>query len=279
MTYQYAIIIDLAINGVDHFIETLARTSNTSLVSMRVAKLQKRLASLFRAQGSALIKALPALTQYFIEASLASKFDTVFEEATADTSIAMMQALEKASSDALLLAAQTAISAFNVQINFTLDNPRAIQYLQDYGVEKITQIDEATKADIRKLLDAAIQNGVSYSAVAQQIKKRYTEFAEGKPQIHIQSRATLIAVTEIGNAFQEGNLIGVKAIQDSGLVMQKAWSTTGDDRVSEGCKANAKAGWIDLDALFPSGDLRPLRFPGDRCVLLFRRKPTKKDTK
>jgi hypothetical protein len=54
--------------------------------------------------------------------------------------------------------------------------------------------------------------------------------------------------------------------------MEKRWLTVGDDRVSDGCKDNQRAGWIALNDAFPSGDDRPLRFPGCRCVVQYRRK-------
>jgi len=55
-----------------------------------------------------------------------------------------------------------------------------------------------------------------------------------------------------------------------GLGMEKYWSTMRDDRVSDGCIENEDAGWIDLAKNFPSGHVRPLRFPGCRCDLLQR---------
>jgi hypothetical protein len=94
----------------------------------------------------------------------------------------------------------------------------------------------------------------------------------GMPQQHIDSRAHLVAVTETGNAYAEGQLEVAQELAAAGIEMEKAWITVGDDRVTEGCRENEAAGWIGLDDPFPSGHQRPLRFPGCRCDLLTRRK-------
>jgi len=40
-----------------------------------------------------------------------------------------------------------------------------------------------------------------------------------------------------------------------------SWSTVGDERVSDGCIANAAVGWIPVDQLFPSGHQHPTPVP------------------
>jgi hypothetical protein len=96
--------------------------------------------------------------------------------------------------------------------------------------------------------------------------------AVGKPQQHIDSRAHLIAVTELGNAFEDGSLGAARRMAAMGLEMEKKWLTVGDQRVSEGCRTNQAAGWIPIDRPFPSGHDRPLRFPGCRCTAQYQRK-------
>jgi len=65
-------------------------------------------------------------------------------------------------------------------------------------------------------------------------------------------------------------MIQSQSLQSAGLPMEKSWLTSRDGRVSDGCMQNEDAGWIPLDDAFPSGDMRPLRFPGCRCALLTR---------
>jgi hypothetical protein len=123
---------------------------------------------------------------------------------------------------------------------------------------------------LNTILTQAADEGWSYQRTAEAIIDRYKEFAIGKPQEHIDSRAHLIAVTEVGNAYVEGNMIVARDLQDAGVEMEKAWSTVGDSKVTEECKANEAQGFIPIDQPFLSGDMRPLRFPGCRCDLLTR---------
>ena len=148
---------------------------------------------------------------------------------------------------------------------FDLANPRAAAYLADHGAALVTGIGETTRAELRTLLTEAMRQGRSYSEVAALIRERFAGFAGRKPQAHIRDRATLVAVTEAGEAYCEGQLMAARELAALGLALQKRWVTVGDARVTEGCRANAAAGWIDLEAAFPSGHLRPLRFPGCRC--------------
>ncbi|GAG39263.1 unnamed protein product, partial [marine sediment metagenome] len=100
--------------------------------------------------------------------------------------------------------------------------------------------------------------------------KRFGEFAIGKPQQHIASRAHLVAVTENAMAYEHGQRTLVDEIQGVGIDMEKSWATVGDADVSAGCQANQDAQWIRADAAFPSGDQGPPRFPGCRCSSRYR---------
>jgi hypothetical protein len=131
------------------------------------------------------------------------------------------------------------------------------------------------------LIARAIEAGRSYDEIAEDIQSQFKHYYEPgsywafdapRPQGHIDSRAHLIAVTESGQAYVEGNLIVGRDLAAAGLPMEKKWLTVGDNRVSQGCQENEAAGWIPLDELFPSGHDAPLRFPGCRCDVLMQAK-------
>jgi len=173
--------------------------------------------------------------------------------------------------EALLAGASEVIGMIGVDYAFGLANPRAVAYLEAHGYGLISQIDSVTRGNIATIVTNGTAEGWSYNRVAREITSLYSEMAIGKPQRHIDSRAHLIAVTEAGNGYEEGNLAVVRDLEDGGLRMEKKWLTVGDDRVSDGCQANQAEGWIPVAQAFQSGHARPLRFPGCRCTTEYRR--------
>lgn len=192
------------------------------------------------------------------------------EEAIAAGRAALATAVKEAVTQAVLQG--IADQASELGISFDLQNPRAVAWAEAHAAEMVTAIDDETRRQIHDIVSKGAAEGSSYDQIAKQITERFAQFAVGKPQEHIDSRAHLVAVTELGNAYEQGTWLAVQGMKDAGLAMEKYWQTVGDGKVSEGCAENEGAGWIDVDELFPSGDEHPLRFPGCRCTCLYRRK-------
>lgn len=172
----------------------------------------------------------------------------------------IITSIESLINSTLLLGRETEqfqLSLFG--IDFNLLNPEASQYLLNYGSSLISEVSETTKEEVTKITLAGLTEGLSWSKIASNIHFAFRGFSA--------RRAKLIAVTEVGNAFQEGNLTLAK---QSGGDVEKSWLTVEDDRVSELCRINQNAGWIPINEEFPSGHQRPLRFPGCRCVARYR---------
>ena len=181
--------------------------------------------------------------------------------------------INQAVEQALQIGAISAISDIGMKLSFSLENPRAVAYLQDYGAKLVSGINDTTRNELQTIITQAADNGWSYDKTAEAITTRFEQFAVGEPQQHIDSRAHMIAVTDIGNAYEEGNLEVAQDMQAAGLEMEKYWSTVGDDKVSKTvCQPNEDAGWIPLDDQFPSGHMRPLGHPSCRCSMKTRRK-------
>lgn len=151
---------------------------------------------------------------------------------------------------------------------FNLENPRAVEYARKRAAEAISEINETTRREVRKIIAEGLETGMSPAQVAQRLADKFVQFAVPRPGKRIPNRATLIAVTEMANAYCSGSLQLGQELQQSGIAMVKHWLTVGDDRVSDGCRQNEKAGWIPINDAFPSGHQRPPRFPGCRCDLL-----------
>lgn len=150
----------------------------------------------------------------------------------------------------------------------SLPNLRAQEYSKKHAAEAVTQINDTTRKEIARIVSDGVKSGSSYNDIAKAIKDKFKEFAVPMPQKHIPNRAVLVAVTELANAYCEGNAQVGNYLQDNGVKMMKAWQTLEDDRVSDGCRENERVGWIPINKEFPSGHMHPPRFPGCRCDFL-----------
>ena len=150
----------------------------------------------------------------------------------------------------------------------SLPNLRAQEYAKKHAAEAVTQINDTTRKEIARIVSDGVKSGSSYNDIAKAIKNKFEEFAVPMPQKHVSNRAVLVAVTELANAYCEGNAQVGNYLQDNGVKMMKAWQTLEDDRVSDGCRENERVGWIPIDKEFPSGHMHPPRFPGCRCDFL-----------
>lgn len=239
-------------------------------------QLKPKIAQAFLKQGAAVRAVLADYADEFPvrEAFRISTWSAVWTLVAADTEGLFTAPLESAVGDALVTGALHQIGAFGLELAFSVDSPRAQAFLDGYAADQVRGINDTTRDVLRRIIAEGLRDQLSYTDIADQIAGRFKEFAGAvKSPRHIRSRAELVAVTEIGNAYAEGNRQGVLELRDAGLAMQKRWLTRDDDRVSDGCRANARAGWIDMDEAYPSGDQRPLRFPGCRCDEQYRIKP------
>jgi hypothetical protein len=238
----------------------------------------------FRAQGRAFLARLALLKPLFppggngsgaIEAGYRSHavrevaspvpWEPAFDEAALATIQAFSQPLDEVTAQALASGTKAALADLAVGGSFSLEHPAAVDYLRRRGAERVGQITDTTRTRLRTLLTQAADEGWSYDRTAREIRKRYAGFSA--------TRARNIAVFELGDAYEHGNVLVARDLQDGGLAMEKSWLTVGDDRVRPDHRANQGQGWIPLDDAFGSGDDRPPADPGCRCTLLMRRRP------
>lgn len=277
------------VQAVIDFLEAVKRSSRLKKREQIERRLELALRKAFREQGKQFVKGLRKFKNRFAEAAqIRSPFGDdkvtldesipptewlyVFHLVAQKTALLFEKPIDAAVQTAMVQGAGNLIADLGMQISFTLKNPRAVHYLDQYGAMRVTAINETTRDYIRTLMTQSANEGWTYDRTAEALMDRFAEFAIGKPQAHIDSRAHLIAVTEAGNASLEGQMIVAQDLQDAGITMEKAWSTVGDDKVTEECKANQEQGFIALNIPFKSGHQRPLRFPGCRCDLITRAK-------
>ena len=271
------------------FVETARMIRQSRLVPLET-RLERALEKVFRAQGRAFIRLFervkgevwPLDEDQWLRPLLQAQTETrpMFLAAIRPVvEAAMLQGIAHAAEQVTIKEAREAgledyLTPIAIEptvagsIRFDLGNPRAVQYIDDHGAALVTRVDATTREYIKGVIAKGTDRGWSYDEMARQITSRYAEFAVGRPQEHIKSRAHLIAVTEVGNAYSEGNLQMAQRIAGAGIPMEKKWDTMGDERVDAECLANAAEGWIPLDQAFSSGHLRPLAHPACRCDLL-----------
>lgn len=249
-----------------------------------VGQLERKLAAdyrrIFALQQREFMKRFAGLKPLFPkvrESITAMDIGPLWDEASAAWLNSAVDAIQAASAAALLAAAENLIAALapNMDISFNLDFPGAVEYLTQHGAEQVRRIDETTRRVLNRIVTDAGRNGWSWSKTAEAIIEQFEDFAgpplRGGPS-WLSNRAELVAVTEVGNAYEYGSRLAAKRLQLAGLEIEKAWSGPDDNATSAACRENLGAGWIDLDALFPSGDMQPLNHPGCRHTCLYRRK-------
>ena len=248
-------------------LEVAVRVSVTRQTAKLKTQLEAKLRRLFIQHRSAYLAKFVKLRAQFNEALSDDAIDAVFDDTA--PSLQMSSAIETAVENGLLMGAENLLAQFGTfkpDVVFNLKNPRAVDYLKNYGVDRVTQMDDTSKSMLRDLITREIERGTGYDKIARLIRAQFTDWST--------KRAKLVAITEIGNAYQQGNLIVGKDLADAGLQMQKSWLTRGDDKVDPHCQANQDDGWIDVNNSFSSGADVPLDHPRCRCVTLYRRKPS-----
>jgi hypothetical protein len=283
----------LELEAMIDFMEAVKRSRKLKKREQLSRRLELVLRKAFKEQGRLFVRGLSKLRNRFTEAAqtghwratIPSPFGNdkqiIVDEAMAPTEWMFIfydvanktfglfeKPIDSAVQASLASGAVRQIADLGLNISFDLKNPRAVAYLEKYGAAQVTKINETTRDYLHTVLTQAISEGWSYDRTAEAIIQRYKEFQVGSPLEHIDSRAHLIAVTETGNAYTEGNLMVAQDLQDAGIEMEKAWSRASD--FQDECAQNEAAGWIPINDPFPSGDMRPLAHPGCLCDLLTR---------
>lgn len=142
-------------------------------------------------------------------------------------------------------------------------DPAFVASMRQRAAQRIAGINDTTRAAVQALIEQAQRENWAYTKLATALRKQFTEFSK--------SRAKLIAVTEIGQAYIDGQMAAAMKRERLGVATEKKWNDSGDGKVSEGCRQNSAQGWLPLAQAFASGHQSPLRFPGCRCSMSVRR--------
>ena len=213
-------LVEFAI-AIDRFLEASAPGTKARLLAPIERKLEKAMKYAFALQGTAFLRRLGHLKvlwpmEAIREAIVDSDWTPLFNAAELETIEAFVEPIDDAVQAALLAGGKQAMANFLLTGAFDLKNPRAVAYLKDYGAKLVKGINETTKTYIKTVVTEGVEQGWSYNKMAKAISDRYEEFRIGMPQQHIDSRAHMIAVTEAGTAYEQGNMIVAEDLAAAG---------------------------------------------------------------
>jgi len=151
-------------------------------------------------------------------------------------------------------------------IDFDVKNPRATEFLEKKEEWELSDfkgnIDGTTKKRLKTILVEAHESGASYEETAEKITKLSDQ------GVFSEARGQLIAVREIGVAYEEGNAEVMNEFRSKypGRKTQKKWQTVNDARVTASHRANQGEGWVDYSVVFSgTGDQHAPGSDNPRC--------------
>lgn len=263
--------------ALDRFLEADARITKRRALARVERQLERDLAKAWRIQGRDFDRRFAALAPKFsaspalAEAIGPEDWEVLFSETELATLAVLAEPLSAAARIALATGARRAIAEYAAGLSFGLADPEAVAYLRRAGADKVAGLNAETRSRLRTLLADSRARGWSYDRTAAEIRRTFVGFGTPAPQQHIRSRAHLVAVTETGEAYEQARRIMADRLSAAGLRLQKRWLAVGDERTDEVCAGNDAAGWIDLEADFPSGSSEPPEHPACRCATIYRR--------
>ena len=167
-----------------------------------------------------------------------------------------------------LLYEQNQRKKFGAQFLPTITaNAVAMQYIRNFGTQKITQVTRTTMDDIKRVINAGITEGLSEKLIGQAI----LDIAPTKSA----SRAQTIARTE---AHASANYAAQETAASTGIEMRRQWVTAIDDRTRDD-HAQVDGQIVGMNEPFIVGG-EELMYPGDpsgsaeqvvncRCAVVF----------
>jgi hypothetical protein len=242
----------------------------------QIATARRRFAAWFRRQGEVLLPLVAKVeskwpvVQESVSTEIRQQVLSALDQMHVKTHKVGVAAFEATLFDAVTMARATGVQYLGVGTSFSLKHPDAVSWAQEHAGARISAVEDATKSEIHDMIVRGLDEGKSYSEVAREIKGRFNEFAVGVPQKHIASRAELVAVTEYGQAYEEGGRSLIDDLRAVGLDMEKMWNAMGD--YCDVCEENMSQGWIDSEEAHASGHMHPLAHPACKCNETYRRK-------
>ncbi len=239
-------------------IEAVARRDRKDRQVRRYeARVRRAMRKMFREQRDALLRGSSGLRPYFRESEVEDELVRAWNRAKESGVLQAISVVQEVDPRVRALGFTSAADDIGVALTFDIQNPAVLEWAQTRSTNLVAGLNDTTLDRLRTVIRDGVENGDSWSTVSRNISERFGEFSG--------ERADLIAITEIGEAYEEGRREAGRSLQARGVDMEKRWLTARDDLVCPICAGNGDAGWIRFDAEFPSGTQSPLGHPGCRC--------------
>lgn len=155
---------------------------------------------------------------------------------------------------------------------FLVGNDDAVAYARAHAAERVTGIDETTRAELNRLISDAVDRRLTWRETADLIENKYADMA-GPPLFPSRThrrRAQMIAAFETRDAYEAGGYEQAARLQESGMDVEKRWVYLRDGRARPAHRANGDAGWVALEHVYADGHDRSPSDGGCRCVMMYR---------
>jgi len=145
------------------------------------------------------------------------------------------------------------IAALSLGIDFDLENPEVVKFIDNKTFTFAKEVNETTQESLRKTLKEAIKDGEGIEEASKRVSKVF--------EIAKTSRTKAIARTEIIGSTNAG---AMSAYEQSGVVAEKEWITTRDKEVRGTDVDDVYNHLIDGERVKLKGKFsNGLKFPGD----------------
>ncbi len=173
------------------------------------------------------------------------------------------QAVIEAEGGIAYTAALKAISSSGGGGAFDVLDPAVTDWISGHTADAVKGITTTTRDALRGVVSTGVSNGDSVRDIAKAIKAQCITWSD--------TRATLVARTEVATAFGAAHQLSAQQIQDHlGVEMVKTWHATEDSRTRPE-HAEMDGETVAIDAAFSNGLDYPSE-PNCRCVVTFDQK-------
>lgn len=150
-----------------------------------------------------------------------------------------------------------ALTQVGATMTFDMNNPRAMDFLNQHVLENTDSYSGTMKDDISLAVMQGVEQGSSVDDIANDIGAFFDDQGD--------YRAERLARTETIDAYAQGSLEGYR---QSDIVTGKSWLFDEGKCESQVCPDNMSQGVIPLDQEFESGDDAPPAHPNCECTIL-----------